>query len=215
MKLPLFPLRTVLFPGMLLPLHIFEPRYREMINLCVRTDQPFGVVLIRSGVEVGGEAEPHPVGTYARISRVERLPDGRMNIETVGQDRFRILSLSREATYLTGTVEHYPLLEQEAPLARKSVRALLPWLERYLALIGEATHEPFNLERLPPDPVTVAYLAAIVAQIPLEEKQSLLTTSTAAAMLEQERAIYRREVSLLRTMLNSDQSKSSPVFSPN
>src|SRR3954453_11337770 len=88
-EIPLFPLNTVLFPGMPLPLHIFEPRYREMIGACVRDERPFGVVLIKEGREVGEAAMPFEVGTLAKIVGVERLDDGRMNVVTVGTDRFR------------------------------------------------------------------------------------------------------------------------------
>lgn len=84
MKLPLFPLNTVLFPGMALRLHIFEPRYRLMVADCLANGGLFGVVLIRSGREVGEPAVPHSVGTTAHISGAERLPDGRLNIEVFG-----------------------------------------------------------------------------------------------------------------------------------
>lgn len=215
MKLPLFPLNTVLFPGMALPLHIFEPRYREMISHCVTHQEVFGVVLINDGPEVGGPAVPHPVGTSASITRVEKLPDGRMNIETVGQERFRITALHRDAAYLSGTVESFPLAEPEADSAQQAARALRPWLARYLSLFGEATATRFDDNRLPQSPAAVAYLAAIVAQIPLLEKQTLLGLETATELLEQERALYRREVSLIRAMLNSGQSKHDPFLSPN
>ncbi|MHB8574233.1 MAG: LON peptidase substrate-binding domain-containing protein [Dehalococcoidia bacterium] len=104
--IPLFPLNTVLFPGATLPLHIFEPRYRLMLNECIDAEAPFGVVLIRGGVEVGGEAQPHEIGTTARVARVERLPDGRMNLVSVGVRRFRIHSLDRSLPYLRGEVEY-------------------------------------------------------------------------------------------------------------
>ena len=84
MKLALFPLHTVLFPGMALPLHIFEPRYRQLVDHCLETNSAFGVVLIQSGREVGGPAIPHTIGTTARITAAERLPDGGLNIEAVG-----------------------------------------------------------------------------------------------------------------------------------
>src|ERR1700757_4702903 len=93
MKLPLFPLNTVLFPGMALPLRIFEPRYRLMIEECLTSGGSFGVALISSGREVGDPAVPHRVGTSARIAGAERLSDGRLNIEVVGQERFHILDL--------------------------------------------------------------------------------------------------------------------------
>lgn len=215
MKLPLFPLNTVLFPGMALPLHIFEPRYRQMISHCLAHQEMFGVVLINNGPEVGGPAIPHPVGTTATITRVEKLPDGRMNIETVGQERFRIVALHHEEVYLSGTLEAFPLEETESESAQQAAQALRPWLARYLSLFGEATATRFDDDRLPQSPAAVAYLAAIVAQIPSLEKQTLLGLETATELLAQERALYRREISLIRAMLTSGQSKHDPTFSPN
>ena len=89
-RLPLFPLDLVLFPGAHLPLHIFEPRYRLLVRRCVEREQPFGVVLLRSGAEVGPGAEPRAVGTSARIVAVNGLPDGRSVIVTQGQRRFSL-----------------------------------------------------------------------------------------------------------------------------
>ena len=215
MKLALFPLHTVLFPGMALPLHIFEPRYRQMVNGCIAKNTSFGVVLIRAGLEVGGRAEPHPIGTSALVSQVERLPDGRMNIEAIGQERFRIIALHDDQPYLTGTVETFALQGANDLPARRSARALAPWLGRYLTLLGKAAETPFDEQRLPHDPAAIAYLAAIVAQIPLMEKQELLAVSAAAELLERERVIYRRETSLLRAMLGSGQSRNDVFFSPN
>jgi len=215
MKLPLFPLRTVLFPGMPLPLHIFEPRYREMINRCVANGEPFGVTLIRTGTEVGGLAEPHLVGTAAAITRVQRQPDGRMNIDVIGQERFRILALHHDAPYLTGTVVSYPLAESQASAAQQSAQALSPWLRKYLGLLGRAAETQFEAGSLPLEPAALAYLAAIVAQIPLAEKQELLNAATAGELLERERAIYRREVSLLRAMLRAPEPDPHSSFSRN
>jgi uncharacterized protein len=215
MKLPLFPLHTVLFPGMPLPLHIFEPRYQAMIETCLNRQALFGVVLIRSGPEVGGPAEPHAIGTSASISRVERLPDGHLNIEVVGQERIKILALQHDEAYLTGTVENYPLDGVEDPPAHQSARALAPWLGRYLTLLGEAAGAPFDKKHLPNNPASLAYLAAIVVQIPLEEKQKLLSLHTAVELLDHERTIYRREVSLVRAILNTGQADMDASFSEN
>ena len=215
MKLPLFPLHTVLFPGMALPLHIFEPRYREMIADCRHQGLPFGVVSIRSGGEVGGVAEPHTVGTSALIAQIEKLPDGRLNIETVGHERFRILALHYDRAYLTGTVETFPLAKADTPQAERAAQALTPWIKRYLGLISQAAETPIEAEQLPQDPASLAYLAAIVAQVPPREKQSLLATPNAAELLEQERALYRREVSLLRVMLDSERTKGDASLSLN
>jgi uncharacterized protein len=112
-ELPLFPLHSVLCPGIALPLHIFESRYREMIGHCLETGSPFGVVLIRDGREVGTSAgRIADVGTTAVIRQAGRYPDGRLDIVTVGQQRFRIRSVdSATAPYLVGVVD-----ELEEPL---------------------------------------------------------------------------------------------------
>src|SRR5919198_4841137 len=104
-ELPLFPLNVVLFPGMRLPLHIFEERYKLMIGTCMVTDETFGVALIKSGQEVGGPAAVHPVGTTARIIQVERLPEGRMNLVAVGVERFRLVERLTDEPYARGRVE--------------------------------------------------------------------------------------------------------------
>ena len=141
MDLPLFPLNTVLFPGAELPLHIFEPRYRLMISRCVDEERPFGVVLIRSGPEVGGTAEPRRIGVTARITQVERLADGRLNIVSVGQDRFRILDTFSDLPYLTGAIELLDEYDGDSPAALAEadrVRDLyLRFYQLVLALRGE------------------------------------------------------------------------------
>src|SRR5579871_1675665 len=109
--MPLFPLeQVVLFPGMSLPLRIFEERYKVMIGACQVTDQLFGVVLIRTGREVGDPAEPEQFGCTARMVRVDRIPDGRMHILTVGEQRFHMTSQPRVMPegYLVADVEMLP-----------------------------------------------------------------------------------------------------------
>ena len=93
-ELSLFPLSLVLFPGMSLPLRIFEERYKLMISECLEKDLPFGVVLIREGVEVGGLAEPHEVGTTARIIKSERQESGQYSLQTIGEKRFGTIESS-------------------------------------------------------------------------------------------------------------------------
>ena len=104
-ELPLFPLRTVLFPHATLRLHVFEERYRIMVQDCLRTDTPFGIALIREGDEVGA-SEPYLVGTVARIVEVERYDDGRMDIQVQGERRFRVREIDdARHPYLLGYVE--------------------------------------------------------------------------------------------------------------
>lgn len=199
-KLPLFPLRTVLFPGMVLPLHIFEPRYQTMIGRCLADKTPFGVALIREGREVGGPAIPHDVGTTAHITQVERLDGGRMNIQAVGYQRFRIHSLIHEEPYLTGMIEHYPLADPRGDLA--AIQALLPKLKAelraYLVTLEEATGSKFSLNEIPGDGMAIAFLTAIVLPLPLDEKQQLLASETLLDMLTLGHRLLRREAVLLR-----------------
>jgi Lon protease-like protein len=105
-ELPLFPLRSVLCPGVALPLHIFESRYRLMVNRCIDRGEPFGVVLLREGREVGpARGEIAAVGTTAVIRRAGTYPDGRLDILTVGQQRFRLEAIDHDAEpYLVGRV---------------------------------------------------------------------------------------------------------------
>src|SRR5215470_341421 len=108
MEIPLFPLpNLVLFPRVLVPLHIFEERYKLMINTCIEKDDVFGVVLLRSGAETESEDTIHRVGVTARIVRVERLENGRLNILTEGEDRFRIRRFTSQEPYWKGVVDFF------------------------------------------------------------------------------------------------------------
>ncbi|MEX2227673.1 MAG: LON peptidase substrate-binding domain-containing protein [Dehalococcoidia bacterium] len=160
MLLRLFPLQSVLFPGMRMPLHIFEDRYKTMIRDCIEDDAPFGVLLIRVGAEVGGAAVPYGIGTTARINQVEYLDDGRMNIFAMGERRFRIVRLDTSRDYLSGEVEYV-----EAAPVTEDARALLPpahdlfneYFRTYLALADQWTRGV----ALPDDPGEAAdYIAA-------------------------------------------------------
>lgn len=95
--LPLFPLQTVLFPGGVLPLKVFEARYIDMVRECMKREAPFGVVLIRSGQEVGSAAEPESVGCLAHITDWDMEQPGMLLLRTRGGERFRILETRRQA----------------------------------------------------------------------------------------------------------------------
>ena len=126
MRIPLFPLSLVLFPGQTIPLHIFEERYKAMLQRCLDDQTPFGIVLIKDGGRFG-RGTPHSIGTTARILKVEELEAGSclwrneaphrgncFNIMVRGEERFRVTSLDRrEAEYLVGDVEMYP--DEDAP----------------------------------------------------------------------------------------------------
>src|SRR6266581_4222027 len=108
MEIPLFPLpNLVLFPNIVVPLHIFEERYKLMINTCVERDEAFGLVLLRGGAAEENEGSIHRVGVTARIVQVERLEDGRMNILIEGEDRFRIYRFTQQTPYWKASVEFF------------------------------------------------------------------------------------------------------------
>ena len=115
--LPLFPLSTVLFPGMRLPLHIFEPRYRQLATYLQEQPEPrrFGVIAIRKGREVGadGITALYDVGCVARVRQISPHPDGRFDLSTVGTERFRLLRVDDSLPYFQGEIETLP--EEELP----------------------------------------------------------------------------------------------------
>ncbi|NDJ60939.1 MAG: LON peptidase substrate-binding domain-containing protein [Chloroflexi bacterium] len=216
-KLPLFPLNSVLFPEMPISLHIFEERYKLMIGRCIEERKPFGVVLIRSGEEVlgaGPGAEPHLIGCTAEITQVQRLPMGRLNIVAMGKERFQILALQNDEPYLTGTVEMAPLVNENPVHLDQSGLLLRPWVERYLNVLGQAENVEFDMEQLPKEPLPLAYLAASLLRVDLDDKQDLLTIESAAGFLQGIRRIYRKEVTLLEALMTQPSIEEGP-FSVN
>jgi Lon protease-like protein len=217
-ELPLFPLHTVLFPGMALPLHIFEERYKLMIGECVRDSRPFGVVLIKSGNEGASDATIYEVGTTAHITQVEQLDDGRMNIATLGYNRFRINSTHREKPYLTAIIEEFPLQHTRDPRARRAARKIGPMLQEYLNLFATLGNVDLEMEGgLPDDAVTMAFLTAIILRTPMKEKQQLLDVPDLLTLLKIERKMLHRELHILKYLIeNGPRWRDDPrPFSPN
>ena len=204
-ELPLFPLNTVLFPGMPLPLHIFEERYQEMIRLCLAEKRPFGVVLIREGeAEHDPQAEPYAIGCTADIIQVQKLEDDRLFIMTVGQDRFRIHSLDRARPYLVGQVELLPLANEPADQLQAASARLHPLVLEYLKVLAEVGRVEFDPEQIPTDPDELGFLAASFIQLPTDEKQELLEAETATELFQNLQYLYREEVAIMRTMPRVD-----------
>jgi Lon protease-like protein len=206
MDLPLFPLNVVLFPGMVLPLHIFEPRYLEMVNRCLVEEIPFGVVLIHEGHEVGGTARPWSVGTAARIIRVEREDDERLNIVVVGAQRFRILELDHSRSYLSAKVSHFPVVNGSTRAAQGLVHKVRPKIVEYVELLSKASQTRLKLDRLPEDPTTLAFLVAIALQVNTQDKQRLLELPGIPEMLDRERFLLSFELLLLQHMIETQEA---------
>ena len=195
--IPLFPLNVVLFPSGFLPLHIFEERYKLMIQHCLDGDSEFGVVLIKSGLEVGGAAEPHEVGTVARIVDVKRADDGRMNIMVAGRDRFHIGTVLDRQPYMEGMVDTLDDGSSERPDAdlvaamRQSVAEQIRLLH---GLRGGWVREP----KTPEDPVELSWLVCTLLQAGNDVKQALLEESSTTARLRAQLPLLQGNAAVLR-----------------
>ncbi|MBI4199007.1 MAG: LON peptidase substrate-binding domain-containing protein [Chloroflexi bacterium] len=182
-SLPLFPLNVVLFPSMMLPLHVFEERYKEMVRSCLDADSRFGVVLIKEGQEVGEPALPHTIGTVAHIRRVTPLEEGKMNLVVMGERRLFIDRIVQWSPYVIAQV-HLPQeqLGEPAPTPEE-VQALRTKLERYLkallGLQGGWTREVPS----PTDPVALGFHIAAVLRGENDERQRVLEAPTARERL--------------------------------
>ena len=179
MQVPLFPLRTVLYPGGPLPLRIFESRYLDMISKCLKNDSPFGVLLIRSGSETG-PASTYDIGTLARITDWYQGSDGLLGITAVGEQRFRLLSSSRQADGLnTGQIEI--LGDVAGPTLPDEYKPLAQILSGVLDDLGRLYE---SLDRNYDDADWVGYRFAEILPITAEQKQSCLEAEDPVRRLE-------------------------------
>ncbi|HYX51338.1 MAG TPA: LON peptidase substrate-binding domain-containing protein [Ktedonobacteraceae bacterium] len=204
-ELPLFPLDVVLFPGEDLPLHIFEPRYRLMINECNEHKTPFGIVLVRPNSKHLQEV-PYSIGTMARIELLDRLDDGRMNLIAKGLQRFRILELDRQKLYLSGLVEVYEdqaeQVQAQITYANQASELFNAYLQVLIEVIGKEAME-FTLPTLPEE---LSHFIAYFLDVTNEHKQQLLELTSTTQRLEEEIEILRCEVPFMRRMLSLNSS---------
>jgi hypothetical protein len=198
--LPLFPLGTVLYPGMILPLHIFEERYRRLVRDLLEGPEPrkFGVIAIRRGRETGASPrELYEVGCTAIVREATPHADGRFDLVTVGGDRFKLLSADRSRPYPQGAVEPLPDWIDE-PRALPAVPSARAAFTEYLSLLPERGGPSIQVPELPAEPVLLSYVIAAAMILDLPERQALLEATDAAARLAGERALLRRELAMLR-----------------
>ncbi|MBW3632157.1 MAG: LON peptidase substrate-binding domain-containing protein [Chloroflexi bacterium] len=197
---PLFPLGTVLFPGMALPLHIFEQRYRTMIARRMNEDPMFGVVLTRSGREVGDRPEIHAVGTAASLLEAVRYSDGRFDIAVRGGRRFRVIGGNWDEDYLTGMVEWLadadPVTSGGQDATRLSEQVRLAF-DAYLKAFERRAGIRVERAELGHDPGGIGY--AICSMMPFDapKRQRLLEAPDPESLLEDLLGMLRRERELL------------------
>ena len=219
MRLPHFPLHTVLFPHLPLPLHLFEERYRVMAADLMAAESRFGgrlvVSMITDGPEVGGDATSQQIGTICEIHSAERFADGRWLLLVVGVARARVLKVDRSGAYAVADVE--PIDDPVGtdagslvPTVQRALDAYLATVKRFVARTASGGDDPqespdvrASLDavlkpiQLPDDPVAASYAVGGVLQVELTRKQQLLELPDAATRLRAELELLRREVRLL------------------
>lgn len=201
MRLRLFPLNAVLFPGAVLNLHVFEPRYKQLIGECLESGEGFGIVLIREGREAGDpQVEPYDVGSVAEIREVTKLPFGRYHVSTIGRRRFHIREVLRREPYLLVDVD---LVDDEDAAASETAELRDDVREKFLEyvdLIVQFSGEPASVD-LPGDAQTTSFLIGDALQVSDIIKQKLLELSSTKERLEVELGFLERLLPQLRVML--------------
>jgi Lon protease-like protein len=204
-QLPMFPLNTVLFPGVGMPLHVFEDRYRALVHhllsISDKSLRLFGIVAIREGYEVGshGIRSVHRVGCVAQMTSVEPHPDGRFDIEVLGRQRLRLNGMDTSGRYLVGDVDL--LSEGKAtPLDVEEAERALGAFESYRGRLSEMRGDDVLDGDLPRDPEYLSYSLAATCLLTLRERQELLETDTARERLILLRHSLREEMRAMRAI---------------
>ncbi|MCH8334737.1 MAG: LON peptidase substrate-binding domain-containing protein [Proteobacteria bacterium] len=193
MKVPLFPLRTVLYSGGPLALRIFEVRYLDMISKCMKNSSPFGVLLIKSGSETG-PATTYDIGTLARITDWYQGSDGLLGITAVGEQRFRLLSSSREPDGLNiGDIELIPTeTTRTLPDEYRPLADILSGVLEDLGCLYETLDKKYD------DAGWVGYRLAEILPITPEQKQNCLEADDPVRRLEMMRELLHTAAPVTR-----------------
>lgn len=195
--LPLFPLGTVLFPGMPMPLHIFEPRYRQLMHDHGSDAIPFGVALIHTERPPQRPWPAHSIGTAATITGRTELADGRWDLVVEGQQRFQITDFDESQPYGVATIEWLDEALGNPTEADTLLRIVGAQFHRYAGGITRLTKRRFSGVMIPEDPIRASY--DLVSRLPLHtwERQRLLEAETAVERLSELSMLVERELALL------------------
>ncbi len=224
-ELPMFPLNTVLFPGMTMELHVFEERYRALVHHLLtipdKSQRLFGVVAIREGYEVGshGVQSLHRVGCVVQMTTVVPAEDGRFDIEIVGRERFHLQSMDASGPYLVGTVETMSDAADPSSSPRGASEAAIRALETFVVYrerVSEVRGADVLDVDLPTDPVYLSYTLAATCLLTLRERQALLETGSADERLMMLRHAMREEMRAMRAIASLPATEVSRTgWSPN
>ncbi len=203
-EVPLFPLNTVVFPGLVTPLHIFEERYRALVRELVGIeevfDRVFGIIAIREGYEVGdhGMQSAHRVGTLVQLTEVEPYDDGRFDIEVIGRQRLRVTESESSGPFLRGEVELLP--DEDEPDAQSEAERTMSTFETYRRFLSELRGGPVLAGEMPTDPAYLSYALAGTCLLTLPQRQSLLEADTALERLGMLRRTLHEEMRAMRAL---------------
>jgi Lon protease-like protein len=195
---PLFPLHTVLFPGAQMPIRIFEPRYRALLDHVLAGDRRFGVAAIRQGMEVGGPAETYDIGCIATIEQLRKAENGGTDIAVLGIERFRILARLPDDPFPNARIEM--LAEAAGAGAAKALTGARAALHRYLSVVAQLQGTEVIAPALPEDVAGASFTIAAALQLDLPDRQRLLECETAAERLERAAECARSEALLLEAV---------------
>lgn len=206
--LPLFPLSTVLVPGLVMPLHIFEPRYRQMVRSLLAIEdedaREFGVIAMREGRDprIDGMGAVYPVGCATVIRQHDLLEDGRFDIVTTGSRRFRLLAVDTSNPLLEAEVEFLSDDDDsdDLTLARRTAQSFRDYRAILSGQVDEVSDEPEEDEGIPDDPTVLSYLITAAMVLPVAERQDLLAAETTAQRLTLARQLLRRECRVIATL---------------
>ncbi|MDB5097474.1 MAG: peptidase [Cyanobacteria bacterium RYN_339] len=205
--IPLFPLNIVLFPGMVLPLRIFEPRYRLMIRRCLDGDKQFGIALIQEGDEVGAAATPFATGTLAEISGFELMPDGQIMLVCVGLRRFRIERHVEGEPYAQAEVEILDEGDPEEDIDDALIDSATTTLEAYLGALANVSNLSITVPKDGLSAIDLSYLMAATLQVDNAQKQELLESPTVHDRLERVMVMLTRENEELQAYLAKSRTR--------
>ena len=196
-RLPMFPLNTVLFPGAVVPLHVFEPRYRALIATLLEQPDPtqrlLGTVGIREGYEVGdhGSQSLYRVGCRLQLVEVSVGSDGTFDIEVVARDRIRLNELDTSGEFPLGDVADLAEVDEEVPAP--TVASAVGAFVAYRSAISQIHDDPFT-GQLPTDPTYLSWTLSAAAPLPLPDRQTLLESDSAAERLALVTDLLRSEI---------------------
>lgn len=207
-RLPLFPLNTVLFPGVRTPLHVFEDRYRALVRDLLAVPDPkdriLGTTAIREGYEVGnhGNQSLHRTGTVMQLSEHERYDDGRFDIEVVGRGRFRIEEIETDGEYAVGLVEMVPEPDEGRtdPALQTEADRTLATFEVYRQRLSEMRGDLVLAGELPRDPTYLSWSLASTCLLTMTERQALLEAEDTSTRLSLIRRSLIGEMQAMRAL---------------